>query len=81
MLKLISFIETVISCFPRAGEHRPHHGTLYESIKGQAHTCNNVWDIQSLIVKHAIGYLFSQQNIEVCDIVEIYRWVTSIKVR
>jgi hypothetical protein len=76
-------IETVISCFPSHDVHYQVDGfrDLYESLKYWAYTCETVWDLQSIIVEQAITHLFSPRNRKFIDPIEIYRWVTSKKVR
>ncbi|KAH7081271.1 hypothetical protein BKA63DRAFT_503487 [Paraphoma chrysanthemicola] len=71
--------ETIITSFPWEKEELPDYQSLYGSIIRHISTCRSVWEMQSLFVEHAMGYLFSQRNRNFCDIVETYNWVISKK--
>jgi hypothetical protein len=75
--------DTIVTSFPSPTEvdhNLPDCTNLYDSIRAHVERCETVWDLHSLIVNEAIGYMFSHRNRTFRDIIETYRWVTSKKV-
>ncbi|KAL5373726.1 hypothetical protein DPSP01_012471 [Paraphaeosphaeria sporulosa] len=73
--------KTIISCFPcrETDGISPDFCDLYESVKKHANACKTVWDMQALLVREAISYTAEQNNKNVVDLIETYKWVSRTK--
>ncbi|KAF2822899.1 hypothetical protein CC86DRAFT_469513 [Ophiobolus disseminans] len=72
---------TIISSFPSGSSVRdpPNFIDLYNTVRDQSPKCKTAKDIQTLLVKEAIMYMFNKDNKAFEDLVETYRWVTCKK--
>ncbi|KAJ4346336.1 uncharacterized protein N0V89_010265 [Didymosphaeria variabile] len=73
---------TIVSCFPykNGSGSSPNYLGLYGSVRKNAVHCKTVWDLQALIVREAVGHLLEQNNKNVVDLIETYKWVSRAKI-
>jgi hypothetical protein len=72
----------VLSFFPSGDLQYQAEGfvDLYKSVLESYARCETVWDLQALLFKEAVTFLFRQDNRMFTDLIETYRWVIGKKV-
>jgi hypothetical protein len=78
--------DTILTSFPSGSYSAPPtdvqdlYQSIIESLARDPKEMKSVADMYLFLTRKVVGYMFSQANRNLVDLVEIYRWVTSKKV-